>query len=70
MKNRRSSPVPHGGVASHPKLDHGSGEPDRHRQISEAAYFRAQQRGFAPGQELEDWVIAETQFSNGAGPCP
>ncbi|WP_341892843.1 DUF2934 domain-containing protein [Variovorax sp. YR752] len=27
--------------------------------IAEAAYFRAQARGFAPGGELEDWLEAE-----------
>ena len=27
--------------------------------IEEAAYYRAAQRGFAPGPELEDWVQAE-----------
>jgi len=31
------------------------------RQIAEAAYMRAKQRGFAPGHELEDWVEAETE---------
>jgi hypothetical protein len=29
--------------------------------ISEAAYFRAKQRGFAPGYEHEDWVQAEAE---------
>lgn len=27
--------------------------------IAEAAYFRAQSRGFAPGGELDDWLEAE-----------
>jgi len=27
--------------------------------IAEAAYFRAEQRGFEPGHELEDWLAAE-----------
>jgi len=31
------------------------------RQIAEAAYYRAKQRGFAPGYELEDWVQAESE---------
>lgn len=35
-----------------------SGE-DRLRMIAEAAYYRAEQRGFAPGRELEDWLAAE-----------
>lgn len=29
--------------------------------VSEAAYYRAKQRGFAPGHELEDWVQAEAE---------
>lgn len=34
---------------------------DRRRLIAEAAYFRAEQRGFAPGRELEDWLAAEIE---------
>lgn len=35
-------------------------EPDkRHALICEAAYFRAERRGFCPGQELDDWLAAE-----------
>lgn len=29
--------------------------------IAEAAYFRAQRRGFAPGGEVEDWLAAEAE---------
>jgi hypothetical protein len=29
--------------------------------ISEAAYYRAKQRGFEPGHELEDWIEAEAE---------
>ena len=29
--------------------------------IAEAAYYRAKQRGFAPGHELEDWIQAEAE---------
>jgi len=29
--------------------------------IAEAAYYRAKQRGFEPGHELEDWVQAESE---------
>jgi hypothetical protein len=32
---------------------------DRERRIAIAAYLRAEQRGFAPGSELEDWLEAE-----------
>jgi hypothetical protein len=29
--------------------------------ISEAAYYRAEKRGFAPGNEVEDWLSAESE---------
>jgi hypothetical protein len=32
---------------------------DRERWIAEAAYYRAEKRGFAVGYALEDWVVAE-----------
>lgn len=35
--------------------------PDRRRLIQEAAYYRAERRGFVPGCELEDWLAAETE---------
>lgn len=31
----------------------------RERMIAEAAYFRAEQRGFVPGNEISDWLQAE-----------
>jgi hypothetical protein len=30
-------------------------------RIATAAYFRAEQRGFQPGHELDDWLIAERE---------
>jgi len=45
--------------------------PEELRQlISEAAYYRAKRRGFAPGHELEDWILAEAEVMrrlNGPG---
>jgi hypothetical protein len=35
---------------------------ERARWIAEAAYFRAESRGFVPGAELEDWLAAEAAF--------
>lgn len=32
----------------------------REQMIAEAAYFRAERRGFAPGNEMSDWLEAET----------
>jgi hypothetical protein len=34
---------------------------DRLKRIAEAAYRRAQQRNFAPGHDLEDWLEAEKE---------
>ena len=36
---------------------------DRRRFIAEAAYFKAEQRGFARGGELGDWVEAEAEIA-------
>jgi len=30
--------------------------------IAVAAYFRAEQRGFAPGDDLDDWFQAEAEY--------
>jgi hypothetical protein len=30
--------------------------------IAEAAYYRAEERGFEPGHELEDWLEAEARI--------
>lgn len=38
-------------------------EAERQAKIATAAYFRAQQRGFAPGHELEDWLAAEAEMA-------
>lgn len=34
-------------------------EPEWHRRIAEAAYLRAERRGFTGGSPLEDWLAAE-----------
>jgi len=35
---------------------------ERHEWITQAAYFRAQERGFAAGHELEDWFAAASEL--------
>lgn len=37
---------------------------ERQRMISEAAYFLAEQRGFGSGDELNDWLQAESQVNS------
>ena len=41
---------------------------ERHRRIARAAYYRAEQRGFTPGYEEEDWLAAEREIEGGANP--
>jgi hypothetical protein len=40
---------------------------DMRKQIEEAAYYRAKQRGFEPGHELEDWIQAESEVMRRIG---
>ncbi|MHB8347779.1 MAG: DUF2934 domain-containing protein [Acidiferrobacterales bacterium] len=35
---------------------------DRRRMIAEAAYYRAERRGFAGGDPIEDWLTAEAEI--------
>lgn len=34
---------------------------ERYHQVAEAAYLRAEYRGFLPGCELQDWLEAEAE---------
>ena len=36
--------------------------PDRDAKIAEIAYYKAENRGFEPGHELDDWIEAEQEF--------
>lgn len=36
-------------------------EEELRERIAERAYYRAEQRGFAPGYEQEDWIEAEKE---------
>lgn len=35
---------------------------DIEAKIAELAYFKAEQRGFVPGHEMEDWYEAEREI--------
>lgn len=63
------SPVIVSSAAAAPEVDSSTGSggesvsPDRRFQmISEAAYFRAERRGFAPGAESRDWLESEAEI--------
>jgi hypothetical protein len=40
----------------------------REARIAEAAYWRAERRGFASGQELDDWLAAEKEVDGDIEP--
>ena len=45
------------------ELDGGKLTPERRQHmIAESAYYRAEKRGFAPGNELQDWLDAEDEL--------
>ena len=35
---------------------------ERYKMVAEAAYYRAEQRGFATGHESEDWIASEAEI--------
>lgn len=51
-------PTPAKEAANVPQIP---GEKELLEMIAEAAYYRAQKRGFAPGAEAEDWIQAEAE---------
>lgn len=57
-ETKRVQPLPAESVAD--SLGY-SGE-DRYRMIAEAAYFRAESRGFEGGSDLDDWLAAEMEI--------
>lgn len=44
-----------GKKTTHPETE------DFEAMVAEAAYYLAEQRGFCPGCEMEDWLAAEAQ---------
>jgi hypothetical protein len=42
----------------------GCGAEVRRAMIAEAAYYRAERRGFESGHELEDWLAAEADIQS------
>ena len=43
---------------------------ERLRRIREVAYYRAEERGFAPGFELLDWLEAERAVDEASNSLP
>jgi hypothetical protein len=55
---RKSTAKPKAEIES---VTHFVGLEHRAALIAEAAFFRAEKRGFAPGSEVEDWLAAEAE---------
>ena len=60
-KERRKAPRKAIQATPRPDTRVETSSEDTRRRIAEAAYFRAEQRNFEPGHELEDWVEAESE---------
>lgn len=43
------------------------GQEERWQMVARAAYYLAEQRGFAPGGELDDWFSAEAEIAQALG---
>lgn len=59
---RAAEPAPAAGDDTCATVVAFPGVDGRQRMIAEAAYYRASQRNFAPGGELEDWLAAELEI--------
>jgi hypothetical protein len=59
QKKAAAAPEPTGGAAIAVLESNGLDPDARRRLVAAEAYFLAERRGFAAGNELEDWVAAE-----------
>lgn len=59
---RQTPAVTGDGMASGPSSEMFMAGEDRYRMIAEAAYYRAEERGFMPGNEIADWLAAEADI--------
>ena len=58
---RRAEPVKPGAPATGTSPRISVSEEARRAMVAEAAYLRAERRGFAPGDEAEDWLASEAE---------
>lgn len=63
-KSKASSKPPSGAGM---KMDASPDADHRFDYIATAAYYRAEARGFMPGNELDDWLEAEARFEGAEG---
>ena len=58
-KNKGNGSPPQPRASARSLSSSESDDCSREHMIAEAAYFRAQRRGFEPGNEMSDWLQAE-----------
>jgi hypothetical protein len=61
IENRKESPIQPAGNDEYEQLIAEDASFNTKPMIEEAAFFLAEQRGFAPGKELSDWLQAESK---------
>lgn len=60
-RSRRKQRIDHGEIRI-AEIEQAQRAVDQHKMIAIAAYLRAEQRGFEPGHELDDWLTAEREI--------
>jgi|HubBroStandDraft_5_1064220.scaffolds.fasta_scaffold520502_1 hypothetical protein len=60
LKEEPAEPVPMPGLSP-------AAEDQWRLKVSEAAYYRAERRGFAPGYSIDDWLVAEAEVKGTHG---
>ncbi|MFZ4535556.1 DUF2934 domain-containing protein [Propionivibrio sp.] len=60
-KPEEHAAAPH--VRRSERLGSWPGDANYEQKIAEAAYFNAERRGFMPGGELSDWLVAEAEVA-------
>lgn len=63
IKRRGPTPIQHAEFVHMAAVEAANRAAERRDRIATAAYFRAEKRGFEPGHELEDWLIAEFEVA-------
>ena len=66
-KQNRGSPQSARRIAGEARAAETVSAAERECLVATAAYYRAGRRGFAPGQELEDWLEAEREIERQLG---
>jgi hypothetical protein len=59
-----AAPVKHARSARKTEASSGNYDCPREQMIAEAAYYRAERRGFASGNEMSDWLEAEADVEH------